>query len=324
MLKVFITRHIPEAGLKLLRKNRSLKIDQYEKNRIIPRRILLRRVQGVDIILSILTDHIDATVMNAAGPQLKMIANYAVGFDNIDLAEAKKRGIIVTNTPGPEISEAVAEHVIALMFALAHRVVEVDTFARKNKYKGWGPEMLLGVDIYGSTLGIVGGGAIGSALAKRLRDGFNLKILYHDVKKNIKLEAETGAIFCPLAKLLKQADFVSLHVPLLPSTHHLIGAKELKLMKPSAFLINTARGPVVDEAALIHALQNNLIAGAAVDVYEHEPHIPRALRKLPNVVITPHTASATHGARNAMSIAAATNILAFAAGKTPPNALTQR
>lgn len=321
MLKIFITRHIPEAGLKLLRKNRNLKIDIYEKDRIIPRRILLRRVRGTDIILSILTEKIDKQVMDAAGPQLKMIANYAVGFDNIDLAEAQKRGITVTNAVGPEISESVAEHVMALMFALAHRLVETDTFARQNRYKGWGPELLLGVDIYGTTLGIVGSGAIGSSLAKRLRDGFNLKILYHDVKKNIKLEAETGAVFCPLAKLLKQSDFVSLHVPLLPSTHHLIGAKELKLMKKSAYLINTARGPVIDEAALIHALQNRLIAGAALDVYEHEPRIPRALRKLTNVIITPHTASATHSARNTMSVAAATNILAFVAGKTPANAL---
>jgi glyoxylate reductase len=321
MQKIFITRHIPEAGLKLLRKNRHLKLDIYKKDKIIPRRTLLRRVRGVDIILSILTEKIDAAVMDAAGLQLKMIANYGVGFDNIDLVEAKKRGIIVTNTPGPEITEAVAEHVIALMFALAHRLITVNKIACKNKYKGWGPELLLGNGIGGSTLGIVGGGAIGSALAKHLRDGFNLKILYHDVKKNIKLEAETGAIFCPLSKLLKQSDFVTIHVPLLPSTHHLIGATELSLMKKSAFLINTARGPIVDEAALVHALQNNLIAGAGLDVYEHEPRIPRTLRKLSNVVLTPHTASATNYVRNAMSVVAATNIIAFIQGNPPPNAL---
>ncbi len=322
MKKIFITRHIPEAGLRLLRKQRSLKIDVYEKDRIIPRRVLLRRVRGVDIILSILTDRIDKQVMDAAGPQLKLIANFAVGFDNIDINEAKKRGITVTNTPGPEISAAVAEHVLALIFALAHRITETDTFARKNKYKGWGPEMFLGVDVAGSTLGLIGGGAIGSAVAKRLKDGFGVKILYHDVKHNIKLEAETGAVFCPLKTLLKQADWVSLHVPLLPSTHHLIGAPELKLMKKTAYLINTSRGPVVDEATLIDALKNNQIAGAGLDVYEHEPHIPRALRKLPNVVITPHTASATHTSRDAMSRAAAQNILAFTSGKTPPNALS--
>ncbi len=319
MSRIFVTRQIPEAGLAMLRKRKGLDIIVAPQDHAITRRKLLRGVRGADVLLSILTDHIDAQVMDAAGPQLKLIANFAVGFDNIDLKAAKTRGITVTNTPGPEISEAVAEHVIALMFALAHRVVETDRFARKGKYHGWGPQTFLGADMYGATIGIVGGGAIGSAVARRMRDGFDVKILYHDIKRNPDLEAATGAKFRTLPQLLKQSDFVSLHVPLLPSTRHMMSAKQFAIMKPTAFLINTSRGPIVDEGALIHALQSGDIAGAGVDVYEHEPHIPRALRRLPNVVLTPHTASATHGARNAMSRAAATNILAFLAGKQPPN-----
>lgn len=319
MTKIFVTRHIPDVGLAMLRKKKSFHVVVSPQDHAISRRKLLRGVRGTDVLLSILTDRIDAQVMDAAGPQLKMIANYAVGFDNIDLKAAKARGITVTNTPGPEISEAVAEHVIALLFALAHRIAETDSFARHGKYRGWGPEMLLGTDVYGKTIGIIGGGAIGTAVARRMRDGFNVKVLYSDIKKNPELEVTTGAKFRTLPQLLAQSDFVSLHVPLLPSTQHLIGMKELAIMKPSAFLVNTSRGPIVDEAALIHALRNDIIAGAGVDVYEHEPHIPRALRRLRNIVLTPHTASATHGARNAMSCVAATNILAFIAGKQPPN-----
>ncbi len=321
MTKVFVTRHIPEVGLAMLRKRKDLHIVVAPQDKAISRRKLLRSVRGADILLSILTDKIDAAVMDAAGSKLKMIANYAVGFDNIALKEAKRRGIVITNTPGPEISETVAEHVIALMFALAHRIVETDAFSRRGNYHGWGPEMLLGCDVYGTTLGIVGGGAIGSAVAKRMHDGFGVTILYTDIRRNKKLEAETGAKFRTLPQLLKQSDFVSLHVPLLPSTHHMIGMRELKLMKPTAFLINTARGPVIDEAALITALTHHVIAGAGIDVYEHEAHIPRGLRKLKNIILTPHTASATHGARNAISIAVAKNILAFIDGKTPPNAI---
>lgn len=319
MKKIFVTRKIPDVGLTMLRKRKNLDVVIAPQDHAITRRKLLRGVRGADVVLSILTDHIDAQVMDAAGPQLKMIANYAVGFDNIDLKAAKARGITVTNTPGPEISEAVAEHVIALIFALAHRIVETDAFARRGKYHGWGPEMLLGTDMYGSTVGIIGGGAIGTAVARRMRDGFDVKILYHDIKRNPDLEEATGAAFRTLPQLLKQSDFVSLHVPFIPATQHLISTKELKTMKATAFLINTARGPVVDEKALVYALQTGMIGGAGIDVYEHEPAIPRALRRLKNVVLTPHTASATHGARNAMSRAAAANILAYLDGKQPPN-----
>lgn len=311
----------------MLRARKGIEIDIFEKDRAISRWELMRRVRGADVVLSILTDKIDGAVMDAAGPQLRMIANYAVGFDNVDLAAARARKIIVSNSPAPEVSESVAEHVIALIFALAHRVVETDEFTRRGKYKGWGPQLLLGTDVAHKTLGIVGAGAIGSALARRMRDGFGVDILYHDVKRNPEFEKTFGAKFKTLPQLLKTADFVSLHVPLLPTTHHLIGEKELKSMKPTAYLINTARGPVINEAALIRSLQRNEIAGAGLDVFECEPFIacsPRqikALRKLQNVVITPHTASATRETRDAMSRQAATNILAFLSGKRPPNAV---
>ncbi len=309
----------------MLRKRKNITIDVYEQDRIIPRKELLRRVRGANVIISILTDKIDAEVMDAAGPQLNFIANYAVGFNNIDLEAARERKIIVSNAPGPEIVESVAEHTIALIFALAHRIVETDTFTRAGKYKGWGPEMLLGTDVKGKTLGIIGTGAIGTGVVKRMYDGFGMKIIYNDIASNKELEKKYGAKFRTKMQLLKEADFISLHVPLLPSTHHLISTKELKAMKRTAFIVNTSRGPVIDELALVKALTRKEIGGAGLDVYECEPIIdcnPRdnyALRKLNNVILTPHTASATTEARQAMSRTVGRNILAFLDGKRVPN-----
>jgi glyoxylate reductase len=322
---VLITRDIPDEGIKMLKADKRIKLEIYENDQKIPRRELLRRVKEKDIILSILTENMDAQVMDAAGPGLKMIANYAVGFNNIDLKAAKKRGIVVTNAPNDEISESVAEHTIALIFALAKRIVETDKFTRAGKYKAWGPKLFLGTDLYGKTVGIVGTGNIGSGVVRRLHNGFNMKVVYNDIKKNSKLEKETSAKYRSLTQLLKEADVVSLHVPLLPSTRGLIGAKELSLMKPTAFLINTSRGPIVKEKPLVRALSKGQIAGAGLDVYECEPLIDcdptdnLELRTLENVVLTPHTASATIGTRQAMSRVAAENILAFVKGKTPPN-----
>lgn len=322
--RILVTRPIPDAGLKLLKKDKRIVLDVYEVDQIIPRKELLKRAKGATVILSILTDKMDAQLFDAAGPSLKMIANYAVGFDNIDLKEAATRGIVVTNTPGVEIAETVAEHTIAMIFALAHRLVEADKFARSGKYIGWGPQMLLGTDVVGKTLGIVGSGLIGMDLVERMFDGFGVKIVYTDVKRNEKIEKDELAEFLTLDELLKRSDFVSIHVPLLPTTRHLIGAKQLRMMKKTAFLINTSRGPIVDEAALIAALQKKQIGGAGIDVYEFEPKIPLALRKLDNVVLTPHTASATIETRQAMSRKAAENILAFLDGKVPPNAVPAR
>jgi glyoxylate reductase len=326
MTKIFVTRDIPDEGLKLLKARKGLKLEMHTGDKAMSKKELLKSVKGVDILLSLLTDKIDEAVMIAAGPQLKMIANYAVGFDNIDLKAAAKRNIVVTNAAAPEVSESVAEHAIAMIFALAHRLIETDSWTRKGKYTGWGPKLFLGTDLKGKTLGLIGAGAIGSAIAKRLKDGFEVKVVYTDIKRNPSLEAD-GAKFLKQDELLAQSDFVSLHVPLLPATHHLISTKELKLMKKTAFLINTSRGPVVDELALVKALTKGTIAGAGLDVYECEPLIDcepndlYELRKLSNVVLTPHTASATVEARQAMSRTAALNILAFLDGNQPPNAV---
>lgn len=327
MPRIFVARHIPSPGLEMLKALPNVTLEVYKEDQIIPRADLLAGVKGADIIVSILTDKIDAEVFNAAGPQLKMVSNYAVGFDNVDVVEAKKRGIIVTNTPTPEVNESVAEHVVALIFALAHRIVETHEFTRDGKYKGWGPEMLLGTDVMGKTLGIIGAGAIGSGLARRMKDGFGVKIIYNNPHKNEKFEAEFGAEFKEKEELLRESDFVSLHVPLLPTTHHLIDATALAMMKPTAFLINTARGPVVDEAALVDALENGKLGGAGLDVFEGEPNIaadPKVadrLRKLKNVILTPHTASATIETRASMSKQVVKNIEEFLAGEVPENAV---
>ncbi|MBI4256496.1 D-glycerate dehydrogenase [Candidatus Uhrbacteria bacterium] len=324
---VFVTREIPDEGLKMLRRDKHLKIEIYEGDKLIPRRELLRRVKGKNVILSMLTEKIDREVMDAAGPSLKMIANYAVGFDNIDLKEAAKRKLVITNATHPNVSETVAEHAVALIFALAHRIVEADHFTRAGKYKGWEPQLLLGTDVMGKTLGLIGGGAIGGMVARRMHEGFGVKIIYTDVKRNPAFEKMSGAKLRTKEQLLGESDFVSLHVPLLPSTKHLIDDKALNLMKKTGFLINTARGSVVDSAALVRALKKGKIAGAGIDVFEGEPQFARKksdadyLQHAWNVILTPHTASATIETRQAMSRTAAENILAFVKGKTPQNVI---
>lgn len=324
-MKIFITRSIPSEGIEMLKSHPNVELDIYEEDKKIPREVLLERVKGADIILSILTEKMDAELMDAAGNQLKMIANYAVGFNNIDLEAAKERGITVTNAPGEEIGLTVAEHTIALMLGLAHRMVEGDDFARAGKYEAWGPKMMLGTDMHHKTIGIIGAGRIGSQVAKQLHHGFDMKVVYTNQEANTEIEEELGATRMELEDLLKEADFVSLHVPLLESTKHLISEDQLKMMKKTAFLVNTARGPVVDELALVKALEGGEIAGAALDVFECEPLIDcnpddtHELRKLKNVILTPHIASATIETRQAMSRQAAKNIIAFIDGKDVPN-----
>ncbi len=321
-MKILITRPIPDEGIKMLR-NAGHTLDLSKKDEVMSRKDLLKRVKGVDALLSLLNDRIDEEVFRAAGPNLKIVANYAVGFDNVDLKAAKARNIIVTNTPAPEVSETVAEHTFALMMTLAHRIAESDAYARAEKYKGWGPNLMLGTDVYGKTLGIVGLGRIGEAVAERAVHGFKMKCVYADLKPNKDFEKRFKAKRLPMEKLLATADFVTLHVPLLPSTRHLMSTKQFALMKKTAFVINTARGPVVDEKALLKALKAKKIAGAALDVFECEPAIDcdltdkLELKAFPNVVLTPHTASATIEARQAMSKFAARNILAVLAGKKP-------
>lgn len=318
--KVFISGKIPENGIVLLRrKGYQLKIQA--SDRALSREQFLRQVRGSQAILSLLTDRIDAEVFDAAGRELRIVANYAVGYDNIDLAAARKRGIHVTNTPDV-LNSSVAEHAIALMLAIAHRLVEADGFTRAGKYTGWKPLLLLGTCLHNKTLGIIGLGRIGYEVARRMKDGFDMKLLYHDAFRNKKLEQELGIRYVPLAALLRQSDFVSLHVPLLPATRHMIAAPQLRSMKKTAYLINTSRGPVVDEKALLQALQKRIIAGAALDVFEHEPQLTPGLLRLANVILTPHIASATKEAREGMSALAARNIIAVLSGKKPLTPLT--
>ncbi len=313
MSKVFVTRQIPEAGINLL-KEKGYEVEVSDFDGVLPREQLLEKIKGMDAILSLLTDKVNAEFFDAAGLQLKIIANYAVGYDNIDVPEAKKRGIIVTNTPDV-LTESVAEHAIALMFALAHRIVEADQFMRDGKYIGWAPMLFLGNDLAGKTLGLVGLGRIGAAVARRLEKGFDMKIMYFDVNRNEDLEKEYGLMYADLQTVLRKADFVSIHVPLLPATKHLIREEQLKMMKKGAYLVNTSRGPVVDEKALVEALKNGIIKGAGLDVYEEEPKMAPGLAELNNVVITPHTASATEETRGAMSELAAKNIIEVLEGR---------
>ena len=314
-MKVFVTRKIPEAGLKLLRKKHTVKV--YPKDKVISRAELIKGVKWCDALLCLLTDKIDAQVMDA-NKKLKIIANYAVGYDNIDAKAAAKRKIPVTNTPGV-LTDAVAEHTFALMMSIAKRIPESDKFSRAGKYKGWEPLLLLGSQIRGKTLGIVGLGRIGFAVAEIAVKGMGMKVIYNDIRKNPQFEKQFKAKYVSKEQLLKTADFISLHVPLLKATYHLIGAKEFKMMKKTAYLINTSRGPVIDEKSLVRALKQKQIAGAAMDVFEFEPKLAPGLAKLDNVVLTPHTATATIETRNAMAELAAKNILAALAGKKPPN-----
>lgn len=322
-MKVFITRPIPSSGIQMLKDHPDLELDIYEKDEVIPREVLLERVRGVDIILSILTDEINSEIMDASGPQLKMIANYAVGFNNIDTEEAEKRGIIVTNAPDDSVALTVAEHTVSLMLALAHRIVETDKYTRAGKYKNWGPQLLLGTDMRGKKVGIIGSGRIGSAVAKHLYHGFGMEVLYHNHHQDSDFEEKYQATFLSKEDLLRQADFVTLHIPLLPETKYYISLNELGLMKETAFLINTSRGPIIDEKALLIALTEKRIAGAGLDVYECEPLIDcdpndnMELARLDNVVLTPHTASATLETRQAMSQRAAQNIIDFIENGSP-------
>lgn len=316
---VVVTREIPEVGLRLLReRGYEVEVNPSQNPLTEAEVISCLSKRPYDAALTLLTDPITTAVFTAA-PSVKLYANYATGFDNIDVVEAKKRGIVVTNAPAELSSEAVAEHTVALMLALAARVVEADEFVRRGKYRGWSPMNFIGTDIVGKTLGLVGAGRIGERVAHYAK-GLGMTIAYTDVARNERLEREYGATYYEqLDALLPQVDVVSLHVPLLDSTKHLINAQRLSLMKPTAFLINTARGPVVDEQALAQALRTGVIASAALDVFEFEPTTVPGLAELQNVILTPHIASASAAARNQMAEIAAHNIIDFFEGRTPRN-----
>lgn len=314
--KVSVTREIPDPGIPIVREiapDARINPD----DRVLTRGELLDYVRGCDGVVCLLTDPIDAEVLDAAGPQCRIFANYAVGYNNIDVAAATARGIMVTNTPGV-LTDATADHAWALLFSVARRIVEGDAFMRAGKFEGWGPMMFLGGDITGKTLGIVGAGRIGAAMALKSR-GFGMRVLYADVARNEELESDLGAQWVDLDTLLAESDFVSLHVALTPETVHLINAERLGKMKPTAYLINTSRGPVVDEIALVDALTSRRIAGAGLDVYEDEPAMKPGLADCPNAVIVPHIASATNWTRSKMAEMAATNLVAGLRGETPPN-----
>ena len=279
---------------------------------------LLRRVAGRDALICLLTEKIDDELL-AAAPNLRIVANVAVGFDNIDLDACTRRKVVATNTPGV-LDETTADFAWTLLLAVARRLIEGDALARSGQWQGWNLSQLSGTDVWGKTLAIFGLGRIGQAVARRAR-GFGMRIIYHGPKRAPSdVEQQLGAQYVERDAALAQADFLTLHVPLLPETRGLIGADELAKMKRTAFLINTSRGPVVDEAALVAALESRTIAGAALDVYEHEPQIADGLRR-PNVVLAPHLASATVETRSKMAMMAAENAIALFEGRRPPNIL---
>lgn len=314
MAKVVVTRKIPGQGIKMLQ-DAGFEVMVGEQDGPMERSKLLEFIKGADGILGQLNDKVDEEYINAAGPQLKIVANYAVGFDNLDLPALSSHNIVVTNTPDV-LTEAVAEHTFALIMAITRRLVEADKLAIAQT-TSFGPEVMLGTELKGKTLGILGLGRIGSRVAE-IGKAFGMNVIYYDIKQNPDFEQKVGAVFKGTPEeLLKEADVISLHVPLLPSTRHLINAEHLKMMKPTAYLVNTSRGPVVDEHALVEALKNNVIKGAALDVEEEEPKWAPGLVDLENVVLTPHIASATIEARSAMGELAAKNIIAVLSGQPP-------
>lgn len=321
MAKIYVTRAIPEAGSNLLGAA-GHEVIVSPKDGVLTKDELIAALKehDPDAVLCLLTDKIDGDVLDAA-PRAKIFANYAVGFDNLNLDAGTERGITFTNTPGV-LTDSVAEHAVALIYAITKRIAEADRFTRAGKYVGWAPMLLLGSDLKGKTLGIVGGGRIGSRVLEIMGKGVGMRCLYYDIKRSEELEKATSAEFRASAEeVLKEADVVSVHVPLLDSTRHLMNADRFKMMKPSAYLINTSRGPIVDEAALVEALRAGTIRGAALDVFENEPKLAPGLTELENVILTPHTASATEETRSKMAEIAAQNINAFLKGETPPNVI---
>jgi len=314
--KVFVTREIPKPALNVLKERVDPKV--WPKEGPPPKGVVIREVRNVEGLMCLLTDPIDAEVINA-GENLKVISQVAVGYDNIDVEAATRRGICVTNTPGV-LTETTADLTWALLMAVARRVVEADKYVRRGGWKvPWGLMMMLGSDVYGKTIGVVGLGGIGLAVAQRAK-GFDMRILYHSRTRKLDLEKELGVKYVDFETLLKESDFVTLHVPLTPETHHMIGEEELKLMRNTAYVINTSRGPVVDEAALYRALKEGWIKGASLDVHEKEPTDPdNPLLKLDNVVVTPHIGSASVETRTRMAVMAAENLVSVLDGKIPPN-----
>jgi glyoxylate reductase len=315
--RIFVTQPVAKSAIARLRKVATVKVNP-ESSRIIPKKALVAAVRKSDILFSLLHDRIDRDVI-AANPALRAIASQSITPDNIDVAEATRRKIPVTVVPAI-VAEATADINFGLMLMVARRMVEGDRMVHKGRFPGSQSNHLVGAAVYGKTIGLVGGGGrIGTAVARRAR-GFGMRVLYWTPRRKPEsLERETAMIYVPLDQLLKEADFVSLHSPLRAETRHQIGAREFALMKPTAFLINTARGAIVDEAALARALKKRQIAGAGLDVFEHEPDVTPGLLAMPNVVTTPHLGSAVMEVREQMANIVVDNILALLDGETPPN-----
>lgn len=314
--RVFVARIIPDEGLQAV--GAACDMDLWEDELPPPRDELLRRVAGCDGVMTLLTDRVDDEFLDAAGPGLKVVSNYAVGFDNIDVGACARRGIPVGNTPGV-LTETTADLAFALMMAAARRLPEGDRYVRAGSWRTWGPLLLLGPDVHGATIGIVGFGRIGQAMARRAQ-GFGMEILYHDLNRlPDDVTGPLAATYLPLEELLPRSDFVSLHVNLSPVTRHLINTETLSWMKPTAVLVNTSRGPVVDQAALAAALRDGVIWAAALDVTDPEPiAMDDPLMGLDNCLIVPHIASASRATRDRMAQMAAANLIAGVRGESLP------
>ncbi len=317
--RVLITRRVPSSGPELLRQA-GFTVDLMDQDDPPTRAELLARVPGVSAMITMLSERVDAALLDAAGPPLKVVANFAVGFDNLDLAACRQRGVRTTNTPGV-LTDATADLAWSLILAAARNVVAGDRLVRAGQWTGWAPMQFLGLQLSGATLGLIGAGRIGTAVGLRAA-GFNMRVLYADGQPNRELEKRVGAKQAALGEAIAQADVLSLHVPLTPATRHMIGAEQLAAMKPTAILINTSRGPVVDEAALVAAMRKGQIAAAGLDVYENEPRLTPGLTDLPNVVLLPHLGSGTTATRQKMSQMTAENVIAVLSGREPPNPVT--
>jgi len=314
--RVFVSRLMAQEGLDKIAQSTEMEV--WPEELPPPYEVLLEKARDAEGLITLLSDRIDATLMDTAS-KLKVVSNLAVGYDNISVAEATKRHILVSNTPGV-LTGTTADLAFALLMSAARRVVEADNYTRKGQWKTWGPKILLGQDIHNATLGIIGLGRIGIEVAKRGR-GFSMKVLYYDeIRRSEEEERQLGVEYVPeLAKLLSSADFISVHIPLIPQTRHLIGAAEFALMKPTAVFINTSRGPVVDQRALYEALKSGKIFAAGIDVTEVEPIPPDdPLLTLDNIIITPHIASGSFTTRENMALLAAENLLAGLRGEIPP------
>lgn len=311
--RILITHKLADEAVEVARRACDVHFTPLDPS---PDAVTLRRaVAGMDGIISVVTDMIDAAFLEA-GADLKVVANVAAGYDNVDVPAATQRGVVVTNTPGV-VTESTADLTWGLLFGIARRIPEADRYVRAGKWTEWRLMALLGHDVHGRTLGIIGMGRIGQAVARRA-SGFGMTILYHNRHRLPEsVESELGAVWVELDTLLQSADFVSVHTPLSTETRHLIGEKELRMMQPTAYLLNTSRGPVVDETAVIRALREQWIAGAGLDVFEQEPEVPQALKDLENVVLLPHIGSASVASRTRMAVMAAQSAVAVLQGERP-------